>query len=378
VILLSAALFADCASAWEARAPESGKYRLVGGDMLMLDRGERDKRALIDRFSTRFWPSNTIPYTLTQANAATRIAFLAAIAEIHDKTQVRFVPRTQQRDYVRVESIAGNQCKAMTGYAGGAQLLQISASPQCASRSGLLHELVHTLGFVHEHNRPDRDQHIEILWKNVRQQSRKDLEIEPASLMQDAYDYDSVTHYAANVLSINGLSTLLPRKPGISSARLGNHSSLSPGDVRMINHAYPAERQLIARDSGQCLEARHKTRPTLRLLPCSLRRPAQFWRYRPDKGLLSNAAYPAYCLSQGLRHNRQALSQRCEDSARQRWLFQDGRLINLARGGSASRWVMGHTSAGDLLLHPLDLNHTQQQWDWGTITLSSVSDLPRP
>jgi hypothetical protein len=241
-ILLSGSLIAGAAGAWEARPGEEDQTRhiVIGGDMLFKNPHGRTRRALIDPLSTRFWPGNTIPYSLTHANAATRALFRQAIHEIHTKTRVRFVPRRHQRDYIKVETVPDLRCRAMTGYTGGAQLFQISSDPVCATKSAILHELAHALGFVHEHNRPDRDQYIEVRWQNVQEHGSEDLAIEHTSLARGPYDYDSVTHYPAYVLSQNGRPTLWPRDPAISPARLGNRPALSDGDVRMINLAYPA------------------------------------------------------------------------------------------------------------------------------------------
>ena len=32
----------------------------------------------------------------------------------------------------------------------------------------VVHELLHVLGFMHEHNRPDRDSFITMVWTNLR------------------------------------------------------------------------------------------------------------------------------------------------------------------------------------------------------------------
>ncbi len=31
----------------------------------------------------------------------------------------------------------------------------------------MVHEFLHVLGAAHEHNRPDRDEHVKVLWSNV-------------------------------------------------------------------------------------------------------------------------------------------------------------------------------------------------------------------
>lgn len=38
----------------------------------------------------------------------------------------------------------------------------------CLSQGEIIHEVMHQLGFSHEHTRPDRDQYITILWNNIK------------------------------------------------------------------------------------------------------------------------------------------------------------------------------------------------------------------
>ena len=38
----------------------------------------------------------------------------------------------------------------------------------CVTERIVVHELLHVLGFRHEHNRPDRDDHIIMHWNNIR------------------------------------------------------------------------------------------------------------------------------------------------------------------------------------------------------------------
>lgn len=38
----------------------------------------------------------------------------------------------------------------------------------CMSVGEIVHEVMHQLGFSHEHTRPDRDQYITVLWNNIK------------------------------------------------------------------------------------------------------------------------------------------------------------------------------------------------------------------
>lgn len=52
------------------------------------------------------------------------------------------------------------------GRNGGQQPLSLSVYG-CMDRGIIQHELLHALGFHHEHNRSDRDEHVRINWENV-------------------------------------------------------------------------------------------------------------------------------------------------------------------------------------------------------------------
>ena len=44
---------------------------------------------------------------------------------------------------------------------------QLSLGSGCNNSITVMHELLHALGFWHEQSRPDRNQHVEILWENI-------------------------------------------------------------------------------------------------------------------------------------------------------------------------------------------------------------------
>ncbi len=62
----------------------------------------------------------------------------------------------------------------------------------------IIHELGHALGLLHEHQRPDRDSYIEILWDNIEEGRKHNFKIKDNELIEEElypYDYKSVMHY---------------------------------------------------------------------------------------------------------------------------------------------------------------------------------------
>ena len=57
-------------------------------------------------------------------------------------------------------------CQSHIGKKGGKQLLSLGSG--CKNRGHVTHELMHALGFFHEHTRPDRDKFVKILWNNIK------------------------------------------------------------------------------------------------------------------------------------------------------------------------------------------------------------------
>ncbi|CAK8690971.1 unnamed protein product [Clavelina lepadiformis] len=87
-----------------------------------------------------------------------------AITEYDQNTCIRFVPRTQETDYIRFVGTGG--CSSFIGHIGNEQ--NVTLGPGCDVFLGtIIHELMHALGFWHEHSRGDRDDYVIIQLENV-------------------------------------------------------------------------------------------------------------------------------------------------------------------------------------------------------------------
>ena len=55
------------------------------------------------------------------------------------------------------------------GRIGGRQTISVGNSDGSVvcKHGNIVHEIAHSLGFFHEHSRPDRDQYVSVLWDNI-------------------------------------------------------------------------------------------------------------------------------------------------------------------------------------------------------------------
>ena len=190
---------------------------------------------------TRLWLSRDIPYETVGLDSSTEGDLQDAIKDIETKTCIRFHRRTADEDnYMEFHEATGGSCWAPIGnnnhYAPMAHKITIGGSCGGGMRMAL-HEIMHTLGFVHEFIRPDRDDYLIINWDNI--YDKKLYEKIPKDeawayqTFGTPYDYDSVMNYhASNRIRVrNDPNWSLTRK-------LGRARELSKLDAFKINKLY--------------------------------------------------------------------------------------------------------------------------------------------
>ena len=148
---------------------------------------------------------------IENATVKHRTATLDAMAEWATFANLTFIPRVAQANYILIKDVPGlGGGVAALGMAGGAQQFDIGSNAW--NRGTLIHELGHTLGLIHEHQRSDRDTFVTINFSNVPGGLGDGNFIRiPTSTNNGLYDFLSVMHYARKTLAVNpAIDTITP------------------------------------------------------------------------------------------------------------------------------------------------------------------------
>ncbi|MCF2502077.1 M12 family metallopeptidase [Dyadobacter sp. CY107] len=182
------------------------------------------------------WPNWTVPYFIepdwvTPGPALNEAVIKEAIAQWELNTPIRFVPKTNQKDYVIFAR--SNYDASAIGKQGGAQLIHLSDDNNVST---IIHEIGHAVGLYHEQSRRDRDNYIDIHWDNIIDEEKYNFNRWPIGQGFDygAFDYESIMMYYSHGFSKNGQPTI-SRKDGQSYTP---GSGLSTGDVNTVISMY--------------------------------------------------------------------------------------------------------------------------------------------
>ncbi|KAF4517885.1 hypothetical protein B566_EDAN001839, partial [Ephemera danica] len=188
---------------------ELGSY--FEGDILEPPIPSRTRNGMSD---TRYrWPKGIIPYVITGRFTTTQINMIkSAMNTIQQKTCIKFRTKTSSDyNYVRIENAATGCWSFLGRRGGGNQTLNLQA-PACVTSVGTaIHELLHTIGFYHEHSRMDRDSYVTINYNNIEPGSEKNFEKRSSTTYSVTYDHGSVMHYGKNFFSKKGLDTIVTK-----------------------------------------------------------------------------------------------------------------------------------------------------------------------
>ncbi|XP_052394134.1 hatching enzyme 1.2-like isoform X2 [Carassius gibelio] len=209
---------------------------LIEGDLVF----PKTRNALICFNNNCFWKKNSnniveVPYVVSREYSSNEKSVMTnAMSTFHSRTCIRFVPRSTQTDYLSIENRDG--CFSSYGRTGGMQVVSLRRN-DCVYHGLVQHELLHALGFYHEHTRSDRDQYVKINWDNIISDKVDNFQKQKTNNQNTPYDYGSVLHYGKTTFSIQpGWKTIIPIPD--DTVEIGQSQGMSNIDILRVNKLY--------------------------------------------------------------------------------------------------------------------------------------------
>lgn len=153
---------------------------VVQGDLVVgtPTREDAPDSGYVNMAPLQLWKKGNIPFHIQPSlSNPERIAQAVALFE---GTAVHLTPYNGEEDAIVFEQ-GDKDCLSYVGKMGGKQPVWIS--PDCKP-DDIAHEILHALGFVHEQNRSDRDNYIEMHFDNIDERYADNFEKLPQDFMK--------------------------------------------------------------------------------------------------------------------------------------------------------------------------------------------------
>lgn len=113
----------------------------------------------------------------------------------------------------------------------------------------MLHELLHVIGFWHEHSRADRDKYVQIIWSVILKDAWRNFCKHETTNMLSSYDFGSLLHYSSVAFSADG-STSIKALTG-DAKNMGQRIKLSNSDILRVNKLYHCPQYVPPADENE-------------------------------------------------------------------------------------------------------------------------------
>lgn len=168
---------------------------------------------------------------------ANRRKFKKACQKWSKGSGVKCVNYNKQKDYLYLTSFSDQSCYSQvgTGRNGGVRRMNIGVG--CWTAFHLVHELGHAFGLMHEHQRPDRDKYITVLWDNIEPANSFNYEKFKSFKRGTQYDFKSVMHYPKYAFAKKGKVAFIV-KDKFKNKVIKIRKSPSKKDYRIMRKIY--------------------------------------------------------------------------------------------------------------------------------------------
>lgn len=214
----------------------------------MKTSAQLNENGLISPFKK--WPNNVVRYELvdnilTPWSEEDRLLIKTTLKHLEEK--ISSCLKFEEASYgsrIVIQGVSSEGCWSNVGFYSSKNTIMNLSPFGCMESGTIEHEFLHALGIFHHHNRPDRDQYVRILEKNILKEKRYNFEKKSPNVVETfdiPYDYQSIMHYGSNYWAVNPdentIETLDPTKQGL----IGNRDGVTESDILLIKRMYKCE-----------------------------------------------------------------------------------------------------------------------------------------
>lgn len=163
------------------------------------------------RRSINHWPNAVVPIKINDEFDSDYIQLLkSAMDYISSVSCIKFdLEAKNPPDFVLITK--GEGCSSQVGnLRQGAQTMKLHENCQ---KGNVIHEMLHTLGFLHMHTAVSRDDYVRVNYSNIKRSAMKNFEKYTVyvSMFGTMYDYRSIMHYSRKAFAIDkSRPTIIP------------------------------------------------------------------------------------------------------------------------------------------------------------------------
>jgi hypothetical protein len=183
------------------------------------------------------WPGGKVYYIVN--NPINQATINQAISYWNSHTQIQLIPRTNQPNYVVFQGVPSQGAgSSQIGMIGGPQEIRLINN---VDFGGVLHEIGHTVGLMHEQTRADRDLYINVNYNNINSDWAPQYQVYAwgTGYQTGTFDFNSIMLYPSDVPEAR-----INNNPALQMTRLDGSEfyqqryQLSAGDIAGVNYMY--------------------------------------------------------------------------------------------------------------------------------------------
>ncbi|CAH1782210.1 unnamed protein product [Owenia fusiformis] len=201
----------------------------------------RSRRSLVD--TTNKWNFPIQYYIEGSYDTAEKDTIRDGVQAWEDKTCATF-QEVGSSPAPGITFFSGSGCYSLVGVSSGSSGNRVSLEiPGCVYESTVIHEIGHSLGFLHTQSRPDRDFYVTVNEENVQTDMIANYNKSPwerFALYNLEYDFASEMHYSRGTFSI-GSPVTNPTMDAVNplyNGNIGSSDGISYIDAKMFNIHY--------------------------------------------------------------------------------------------------------------------------------------------